>query len=224
MKRICFLEMEGVIAPFGNYLPDKLRVNSFLGEMKNFSKSANVEFFLISGHFKDLAIKRFSSFDFGLFFDEKHFLFVDESYISKKAEVDRLVYEENLSKDPDFVDSYFKQVKMQDIIKKMGLEPKDALLLSDDLWVDGYYSLRFSKVDFAIFSENVLDRGKPVDVMGGLAYFNLGFGSVRTLVENFPVTSNVGLEKYVFDSMKNVLIGEDFADKIKSGIKKKYCV
>lgn len=221
MKKICFVEMEGLITPFGHYQPNGRRVKSFLEDLLEFSKEKGVEVFLVSGHAKEAAIEKLASVNFEGFFDEKHFLFVDEKYISKKAEMDKKVYEASLAKDPEFVDTYFKQVIISEIMKKKRLSEKDILLLSNDIWVDGYYTTRFSKVDFAIFEENIMDRGKPAERMSGLAYFNLDFASVKPLIEKFPHTDHVALDKYVFESMKKALIGDNFTDLIKKGLEKK---
>jgi hypothetical protein len=113
------------------------------------------------------------------------------------------------------VDSYFKQVLIQEKLVELNLLQKDVLLLSDDVWVDGYYTTRFSNVDFAIFEGNICDRGKKVSRIQGLAYFNFDFSSVESLLRDFPVVDYSFLDRYVFNEMKKVLVGESVQDSIR---------
>jgi len=221
MKKLCFIEMEGVLSPYLAYEPNGRRVRSFLEDLVNYCREHKIELFLISGHHENVAKKKMCDNSFHDFFDENHFLCVNDSYISKKGESDQKLHKDNLAKDPGFNDSYFKQVIIQDILKQKNLLPKDALLLSDDIWVDGYYTTRFSKIDFAIFEGNVLDRGKPVERINGLAYFSLDIDSVKQLLEKFPLTNNSSLDRHVFESMKKVLVGDNFADAVKKGMMQK---
>jgi hypothetical protein len=216
MQKACFIEMEGVLLPEGNYLPDEFRAKDFLEKMVEFCLKKKIEFFLVSGFHESVAKRKFSESFLEKYFDEKHFLFVDENYISSKSEVDEKVHRKSLEENPEFNDSYFKQVSIQKVIDASHLTKKEVLLLCNDMWVDGYYTTRFSKVNFAIFQENVLDRGKNVDPISGLAYFSLEFASVKTLLENFPDVELSALDKFVFNKMKEVLLKDtDFSGVIK---------
>lgn len=221
MKRLCFIEMEGVLSSQAHYIADEKKVNSFLTDLNKFCKSNKIELYLVSGHHEPVAESKFKENKFDKFFDKKHFLFVSEDYISKKADADKELHKTNLEKDKHFLDNYHKQVAILDLLKEKDLHPKDALLLSDDVWVDGYYTNRFSKIDFAIFEGNVVDRGKPVERINGLAYFSLDFSTVKTLLEEFPSTSDVALQRYVFEVMKKVLVGDNIKDIAKAVINKK---
>lgn len=221
MKKICFIEMEGILTPFGDYVPDEKKVRTFLSGLKDYFSRVGLEFFLISGHTDSVAQKKLLDNGLNDFFDPKHFLCVNEKYISSKSEIDRKLHQDGLARDKEFLDTYFKQVIISDLLKDKGFSPKEALLLADDVWVDGYYTLLFSKIDFAIFEENVLDKGKRIDKIDGLVYFNLSLDSIARLVEKFPASDNSILEKYVFESMKKVLVGDSIVDTIKNGFVRK---
>jgi hypothetical protein len=221
MKKLCFLEMEGVISSYKHYSPNTDKVTVFLDKLVSFCKKNNVELFLLSGHHESVAKKKLCENKFHEYFDESHFLCVDDQYISNKAEVDRKLHKDNLVKDPEFNDSFFKQVVIQNILRQKDVNERDALLLSNDIWVDGYYTIRFSKIDFAIFEDNITDRGKPAERVNGLAYFNLDFDSVKQLLEKFPITNTLALDKYVFEVMRNILVGDDVKNSIKNSVLKK---
>jgi len=222
MKKLCFVEMEGVLLSHKNYKANERRVTSFVSELAEYCGQNKIELYLISGFHESVAVKKHAHSLLDSFFDKKHFLFVNDTYISKKQEADARLHRDGLAKDPEFVDSYFKQVAMKDVVDKRHLFPSDALLLSDDLWVDGYYTNRFSKLDFAIFEENILDRGKPAEPISGLAYFSLNVESVKPLLANFPKIDFSALDKYVFEAMKNILIGDtNFANVVRKSLEKK---
>jgi hypothetical protein len=221
MKKLCFIEMEGVLSSKDKYISDSKKVSSFLTELTKFCKSNKVELYLVSAYHEPVAKNKFLENKFDKFFDEGHFLCVSEEYISSKPEADKKLHKDNLEKDKGYLDNYHKQVVIMNLLKEKDLHPKDALLLSDDVWVDGYYTNRFSKIDFAIFEENVVDRGNLIERISGLAYFNLDFATVKLLIENFPPTSDVALEKYVFDVMKKVLVGDKVKDIARAAISKR---
>ncbi len=221
MKRLCFIEMEGVLSSIAHYKADEKKASVFLKELTKFCKSNKIELYLVSGYHEPVALEKFSENKFNEFFDKKHFLYVSEDYISKKADADKELHKKNLEKDKNFLDNYHKQVVILDLLKEKDLHPKDVLLLSDDIWVDGYYTNRFSKIDFAIFEGNVVDRGKVVERINGLAYFSLDFSSVKILLESFPTTNMAALDKYVFEIMKAALVGDNIKDIAKAVISKR---
>lgn len=221
MKKVCFLEFEGVVGAYKNYVPYKSKVNSFLDKLTGFCNEKGVELFLVSGHHESIAKKKLIEGEFHNFFDKNHFIFVDEDYINKKQEDDKKLHLDNLKKDPEFNDSFFKQVFIQKILKEKNLGVSDALLLCNDVWVDGYYTTRFSKIDFALFKDNLTDRGNRVDLINGLVYFELDFNSVNNLLIKFPKTDFSSLDKYVFKVMKKVLVDDKVKDSIKNSILKK---
>jgi len=221
MKKICFVKMEGVLTSFADYVPDEEKVKKFLSDLKAFCKKNKIELFLISGHNKSIADGKFSSLKLNDFFDKDKFFCVNEEYISNKSADDAKLHRQSLEADPFFVDSFFKQVIIKEILEKKSVSPSDVLLLCNDLWVDAYYSQRFSKIDFALFEENICDRGKKASPLSGLAYFSLSTDSVSLLLKDFPQADTSSLDKYVFDEMKKVLIGSSFKDAVVKGLKKK---
>jgi hypothetical protein len=210
--------MEGVLLQYLSYQPNERIVHSFIEDLAEYCRKNSVELFLVSGYYEKVAKKKLNENSFNKYFDENHFLFVNDYYISSKAEADKDLHKFNLETNPEFNDSYFKQIIIQDILKQKKLSHECALLLGNDIWLDGYYTIRFSKIDFAIFEENILDRGKPVNNINGLAYFSLDFDSVEQLIESFPLTNHSSLDKHVFESMKKVFVGDSFVEAVKKGM------
>jgi hypothetical protein len=221
MKKLCFVEMEGVLLPLHSYSPDEKKSASFVSSLSKYAKKNKIELYLISGYHERVAKEKFALGKLSKYFDEKHFIFVNEHYISKKSEDDAKLHKKNLEDNPNFVDSFFKQVVLSEIIAEKNILPSDVLLLCNDAWVDAYYTTRFSKVDFALLQDNVCDRGKKIDPISGLAYFSLSIGSVKFLLSSFPVVDFSALDKYVYDEMKRVLVGSSFKDAVVKGLSKR---
>ena len=221
MKKVCFIEMEGVLLSHNDYRVNERRAKSFVQDLSTLCREHKTELYLVTGFHESVAHQKFEHSFLKDFFDEKHFLHVNDAYIKGKSEPDEKIHRSSLEKDPEFNDSYFKQVVMQQVLAEKSFSPKEALLFADDLWVDGYYSMRFSKVDFALFEENLLDRGKRAERISGLAYFNLDFSSAKQLLENFPRVDHAGLDKFVFDSMKKAFLGDSAMSAIVNAVKEK---
>ena len=198
--------MEGILLSHEDYSTDSKRVFNFVDKLATFCKKENIDLYLISGFHEVIAKKEFKKSGLEKYFDKKHFLFVNEEYILGKADVDEKIHRDSLKEDEMFVDSYFKQVAIQKIIEEDNVSSDEVLLLGNDIWVDAYYTTRFSKVDFALFEENILQRGNKAKSLEGLAYFSLEFNSVKSLLEDFPIVDLKSLDKFVFDTMKKVIM------------------
>jgi len=221
MKKLCFVELEGLLINYKDYVADDVKVKEFVKSLHSFCNENNIEVFLVSGHHESVAKQKMIEKKFHEYFDEQHFVFVDDVYIESKGEDDKKLHKDNLSKDPQFNDSFFKQILIQKILKEKDVNERDALLLCNDIWVDGYYTSRFSKIDFALFEGNLTDRGNKVERLSGLVYFNFEFDSVKQLLTNFPALILISLDKYVFDVMNKVLVGNNVKDSIRESMLKK---
>jgi hypothetical protein len=222
MKRVCFIEMEGILLSHDKYSVELAKARVFVKELTTFCKHNKIELFLISGFHEVAAKQKFAKSFLKKSFDKEHFFFVDDEYIYKKGENDAKRHKENLEKDQEFNDSYFKQVLIQQFLHDNHVKPYEALLLCNDLWVDAYYTTRFSKIDFAIFEKNITERGKSVKKVDGLAYFNLDSETVKVLLEHFPTIDLKPLDKFVFETMQKVLLKDtDFSNVVKKAMEKR---
>lgn len=221
MKKICFIEAEGILLPFNHYLPNERRAKVFFEQLSDFCTKNKILLYVLSGFHESVAHKKFDKSFLKEIHSKEHFVCATEKYILSKNSDDEKVYREKLSLDPEFNDSYSKQVFIEDILKQKKVSQKDALLLGDDIWVDGYYTTRFSKINFALFEENLTDRSKRTERINGLAYFSLDFDSVKLLLEKFPQVDTSSLDKYVFETMKKALVGDSLNDAMKKVAKKR---
>ena len=200
--------MEGILLAHKNYSPNEKRSNEFMDQLANFCKKEKVDLYLLSGYHEKIAKKEFKKFKLKKYFDKNHFFFVDEEYIGAKAKVDEKIHRDALEKDSEFVDSYFKQVAISKVMEKDSVSKEEVLLLGNDIWVDAYYTTRFTKVNFALFEENILERGNEAERISGLAYFSLNFDSVKILIKDFPEIDLEPMGKFIFNIMKKVLMSD----------------
>ena len=203
MLRVCFIEMEGVLLE-NNSTPQKSE--EFVKQLTFFCKEKEIKLILLSGIHEKAAVEKFNSSFLKKYFSDEDFFYVDENYINSKSELDKKLYLKKLHEDSSFEDSFSKQVFMTDLLSKNSFSPKEALLLCNDVWVDAYYTTRFSKVNFALFMDNLKNRNNPADLISGLIYFTLNFSEVISILESFPLVDTTALEKLVFEEIKKSLI------------------
>jgi hypothetical protein len=216
MKTICFIEMEGILLDDNEYKADIEKTKDFSEKLINYFKENNIEFYLLSGHHEKIAKEKFENSYLKDLIPIERFIFVDDNYIQKKEEQDKQMHLENLEKDENYKDSYFKQVFIQEQLLKKNIDKKNAVLLCKDIWVDGYYTSRFSKIDFALFKNNLLNKGVKTQLVSGLIYYDLDIFQVKELIENFPVIQTYQLEKIVNEEIrKKLLENTDFSGLIK---------
>lgn len=222
MKKVCFIEFEGILNSFEGYKVNSAKAKKFISDLHKYCEENRIELILVSGYHKSIALKKFKTSFVHAYFKEHQFFYVDEKYLVNKGEEDEKLHKKNLEKDKEFNDSYFKQVLIQQFMHDNKIGVTEALLLCNDIWVDAYYTTRFSKVDFAIFEENVRERGNKIDRINGLAYFNLDVESVKILLKNFPQVDTTALDKYVFKKMQETLLKDvDFSQVAKKAAEKK---
>jgi hypothetical protein len=222
MKKVCFIEFEGILAPFEGYKLNTAKAKEFIEKLHKYCEENRIELILISGFHKNIAEKKFKTSFVNKYFKDHKFFYVDEKYLVSKEETDEKLHRDNLEKDKEFNDSYFKQVLIQQFMHDNKISSEDVLLLCNDVWVDAYYTTRFSKVDFAIFEDNVRERGNKIDRINGLAYFNLDVDSVITLLKKFPKVDTSALDKFVYKKMTESLLKDvDFSAVAKKAAEKK---
>ncbi|MBU0636381.1 hypothetical protein KKE06_05130 [Candidatus Micrarchaeota archaeon] len=190
---------------------DSKSVQTILENLQKVEKKVKgFHFFLVTGYTKEKVIPLLEKAGLKDFFDEKHLFFVTKEYIDSKEEVDRKLHETELEKDPFFKDEYFKQVTVDKISEELNIPKQKMILIGHDLWFTGFYTMRFSKIDFALIRSALSNRGKPQqEIIKGLTYFNRTWVDFRKLLTgSFPVSNNAFLDRYIQEFLKKELLGE----------------
>jgi hypothetical protein len=212
------LKKKGIIFGLEDVLvPGKIDESINMGEVKNIlNELATLEkkfeekgfhLFLITGLPEKVALDKIRENNLGEYFKVGHLFFVNESYINSKAEVDKVLYEQHLEKDPAFKDEYFKQVIIEKIATNFKLEKKDLILIGNDIWTEGYYTDRFSKIDFAIIESANASLGiKKNEKIPAITYIPRTWEAIQNILLNdFPTHDPAPLEKFVFKVMSEKL-------------------
>jgi hypothetical protein len=222
MKKVVFVEMEGVLLPFAHYKPSEERAEKFASKLSEYCAENKIKLLLVSGYSYNVAERKFSQSFLKKYFNKENLICVDNKYLESKTPEDLEIYNSRIKQDEEAVDAYHKQHAILEFMKENNLVPSDIILFAEDVWLDGYYSTRFSKVDFAILEENVSEKGIPADRIQGLAYFSLDFPTARDLIKVFPKIDTSLLEKRVFDEIKKSLLGSDsFKTALAQAVQKK---
>ncbi|HLC93139.1 MAG TPA: hypothetical protein VJH23_05535 [archaeon] len=137
------------------------KVDLVLSFLKDLKSQGLIELFLISGREKSRAESEIAATGLEKFFRKENIFMLTDSYIASKEETDRERYISNLQKDPFFVDEFFKQRVLMDLIASGGILREEAVLVGHDLWLDGFYTSRFSGVDFVLVREGFSERNVP---------------------------------------------------------------
>lgn len=208
-KKCLVFGFEDVLVP-GSIEKD-LKLNDVLEILKNLKKLEEkfprFRFFAITGYSADEALKRLEKYGLKEFFPEGRLFFVNKEYLAGREEIDRKLYEQNLKKNPEFKDEYFKQVVIEEIQKKFDYKPEEMVFVGHDLWTEGYYTLRFSKIDFALIRSAHSSLGeKKAGEIKNLIYIERDWKDIEKLVKGeFPKPDYALLEKFVLNKMKEKL-------------------
>ena len=150
---------------------DKEKTETIMGYLKEMQDKKWINLFLVTGLHEEKAKKILEENNIYKFFKKENCFYVTKDYIHSKEEIDKQRHLQSLDEDPDFVDEYFKQKILMDFFEKGTLNKDETVLISHDIWFDGFYSMRFSKVDFILIEKSLSDRNRPIpEKIQGLNY------------------------------------------------------
>ncbi|MFH1225347.1 MAG: hypothetical protein V1676_06120 [Candidatus Diapherotrites archaeon] len=206
-KTLIFLCMEDVLTPGRvSEKVDVREVKKILQNLHALEGKGTLALVLLSGSPEEKTKKTLKEHGFAEFFKPENVFAVAKGYLDSKSEADRLLYEKNIAKDPQFKDEYFKQHVIMEFIRRGEVPKERMLLLGHDLLTDGFYTLRFSGIDFALLEDAHSERHAKKDAkIKGLVYFRRTWGGVRKLISYFPEHDYSGLEKFIFEELREHL-------------------
>lgn len=174
-----------------------------LSELERKYENDGFHIFLMTGLPSAVAMKKIHEHKLGEYFKAGHVFSVDQDYLMSKEEIDRSLYQKNIEKNPHFKDEYFKQVMIEKIAKDFNIEKEKMILIGNDVWTEGYYTCRFSKIDFAIIKSASASLGeKKEGLIPGVVYIERTWDAIqKILLEPIPPHDCVALEKFVFKIM-----------------------
>lgn len=210
-KRAVIFDLENVLIP-GKAVPEvsAKKVKSWLSALQKYQKThPGVRVYLVSGYKEDLAQKKIKEFGLEKYFPAKHVFAVNDAYLEKRDEVDRKLYEAKCADDAECQDHYFKQVRIQALMKDEHLAPESIVLVGHDYWFDGFYTRRFSGVDIAFIASSLTSRGKPApEKVSGLWYIERDWKGLKAIIEGKVVPPHYGpLDAWVSITLTEELLG-----------------
>jgi len=208
-KKCLIFGLEDVLIP--GLVEKDLKMKVVFGILKNLKKLEErfprFRFFAITGLSAFEAGKRIEKYNLRDFFPEDRIFFVNQAYLESRQDIDKRIYEQNIKKNPEFKDEYFKQVIIEEIERKYDYGKEEMVLVCNDSWTEGYYTTLFSKIDFAIIRSAHSNLGeKKSEEIKNLTYINRAWGDIEKLIKGeFPKANYAVLEKFVMDKMKEKL-------------------
>lgn len=195
---------------------DKGKTETIMNYLKGMQENDWINLFLVTGLHEKKAKKSLDESGLYDFFKKENCFYVTEDYIGGKEEIDKQRHLQSLEQDPFFVDEYFKQKILMDFFEKGTLNKKETVLIGHDIWFDGFYSMRFSKVDFVIIEKALSDRNRPMpEKIQGLNYLDFTQADLKKLIlGKFPQADLRYLESYTFNILKEQLFPKGELNKI----------
>ena len=195
---------------------DKEKTNVIMNYLKGMQENGLINLYMITGFHEEKAKKLIEENNLYEFFKKENSFYVTKDYIHGKEEIDKQRHLQSLEQDPYFVDEYFKQKILIDFFEKGTLKKEETVLVGHDIWFDGFYSMRFSKVDFMLIEKSLSDRNRPIpEKIQGLNYMDFSQADLKKLIlGKFPQADLRYLETYTFAVLKEQLFPKGELNKI----------
>ncbi len=208
-KKVLVFGLEDVLVPGAVEKKVKKKdVDEILKQLKALAKKyEDFHYYLITGLPEAEAKKRIAKHKLEKYFDDAHSFSVNKPYLDSKTEVDRQLYDDHLAKNPLFKDEYFKQQTIESIVRSLGVSKEEVQLIGNDVWTEGFYTRRFSGVEFALIRSALAARGEPLkEPVVKLVYMDRKWKDVEALIRGaLPKADYTALDKFVNDTMREKL-------------------
>jgi hypothetical protein len=215
-KKNIFFSFENVLLPDKDGYPPKKTIEA-MDFLLEFSNKNKIKMYLISGLSKEKAKERIDLLGLKKYFDNDSIFYANDDYINSKSEEDKIRHEQNLEKNPEFVDHYLKQHILLLLIKKGEIKKEDSILIGNDILFDGFYTTRFSGIDFVLVKDLLTNRGEPTNIKpNGINYISISPQDFEKIIYGELPKQNIQeLEKMVFDDLSKQLVGTQLKNTIK---------
>ena len=217
-KKAVFFGLEDTLAP-GQVdknvdLEEVKRILSNLFRLRE--KFPFFEFCLLSGRKTERALATAKESGLDTMFPEGNIFGVSAQYLSEKNEIDRERYEKAVAQNQDYKDEFSKQKAIEDFLALKGIGIHEAVLVDHDVWTGAFYTMRFSKVDFALVEEAYSFNSQPKeDRVKGLTYIHRNWDDILGLVLGKKGNAdNSALQKFVDRTISGAILGDSFFSKV----------
>ncbi|MDO8537303.1 MAG: hypothetical protein Q7S21_00300 [archaeon] len=207
-KKAIFFGFEDVLVPGKvDKNIDLNEVKKILSNLQTLQNKFNLHVVVISGYSQKIGEKKLKEFSLEKFFNPDFVFFVSKNYLSSMQEIDRKRYEVAIKKDPNYKDEYFKQYVIQKFSKDHNISKKQMIYIGHDVWVEGFYTRRFSQIDFALIKSAYSQRGeKAQEPIKHLFYIQRKWKDIQKLLTLDELKAEYSqLDNYVTTVMKEKL-------------------
>ncbi len=208
-KRALFFVPEDVLFPGEvNRSISAENVSPVLQFLKGLESRGIVELFLISGRSKEKAGAEIAAAGLEKYFRKSNIFLLSNGYLESKEPFDRERYVSNIGKDPLYVDEFFKQHVIMGLIASGKVRREECVLVGHDLWFDGFYTSRFSGIDFALVGESFSERNVPsVEIPKWVHCMGFSVEDFTSLIlGKQPKQDTKFLEAYIFRKLGRELV------------------
>lgn len=209
-KTTLILGLEDVLVP--GQIDPKIKIKDVKQILQNLvlleQKVPGFRFFIITGYTREKGVELLKKHGLYSFCSEQNCFFVTPEYLASKEPVDRELHEKALQKDPNFKDEFLKQITIDKLSQEYHIPKSKMVLIGHDLWFGGFYTMRFSQIDFALIRSALSLRHEKYETpIKGLTYINRTWADIKKLLlGKFPKADYSFLNAFVDNFLRKELI------------------
>ena len=186
---------------------DLNEVKKILTNLEMLRKKSGLHVVVISGYSQKIGEQKLKQYGLEKFFAPEFIFFVSKDYLNSMEEVDRKRYEESIKKNPSYKDEFFKQFVIEKFSKEHNIPKELMVYVGHDIWLEGFYTRRFSGIDFALIrsAHSHIGQRKPEEVKN-LVYINRTWNDIKKLLMHETLGAKYEhLDNYVQNTIKEKL-------------------
>lgn len=202
---------------------DMKEVKKILSNLQELSKKFNLHVAVVSGYSEKIGQAKLKEFGLENFFEPDFVFFVSKHYLDSMQEIDKKRYADAIKKNPNYKDEYFKQYIIQRFSRDHNIPKNEIVYVGHDIWLEGFYTRRFSQIDFALIKSAYSHIGeKANEQVHHLVYINRTWNDIKKLLMTDNLKAEYSnLDAYVDNVIKEKLFeGTKIEGLVKKTIKK----
>lgn len=209
-KKILIFGLEDTLIP--GKIDHKVNMSSvyeILSNLKALEEKFYFHALLVSAYSEAVAMEKIKKFKLDQYFKPENIFTVTKAYIDSKEELDRTLYLKGIENDREFQDEFIKQVTIDNYASGNKVPKEQMLLIGHDLLLEGFYTLRYSQIDFALLKESLsYSRQKLGRMIKGVPYIRRKWPDIRDLILGKAKKPDYKfMESYVYSRLNEGLLG-----------------
>jgi len=188
---------------------------SYLAKLSDYCRESKVNLWLITGLLEENGRKIVVANGLDKIFSQDKIIYLTKAYLEHLSEMDRSLREERCRADPDYCDDYFKVFFLNDLVDKGVISKEKTLFVGHDVWADGFYLRRYSKIDFLLLESTLSNNHKlHIDKVYGLHIIKPSLEIFQDYLSNEKKFDYSSLDRFAGNVLQQNILGKIDLSKI----------